>query len=140
MPKNHNFIYHDVSIRPKNGREITFIPAMLADFMAKNAETDTQTPEERRRVCEVFAFMMKLAMKYLPPKQRKIFYSVWARSEGKMKEGIMSHSKLVGDCFTSNYCSYYKAVKNLKRMLARTGFDELIIDYLKEGRLIHEED
>ena len=137
--QNHNFVYRDISIRPKNGREISFIPEMLAEFMANNAETNTQTPEQRRRVCEIFGFTMKLANKYLPPKQRKVFYSVWARSAGKQKEGIMGYSKLVGDCFTSNYCSYYKAVKNVRRVLTKTGFDRLMLAYLKEGRLIHEE-
>lgn len=138
MSKSKRFIYRDSSIRPKNGRDISFTSEMLAIFQINYAARNTQTPEQRKRLCEIFGFMVKLANKYLPPKQRKIFYSVWIRSGGKMKEGILEYSRKTGENHITNYYNYYKAVKNLKIVISKIGYDKFIIDYIREEPLNNE--
>lgn len=139
MARTKKFVYRDIGIRPKNSYELSFPPDMLAMFQLKNDARNTETPEHRRRVCDVFGFMIKIAMKYLPPKQRKIFYSVWVRSGGKMKEGILEYSRKTGENYITNYYNYYKAVKNLKKVMTKIGFDKFIIEYLHEDIKIHED-
>ncbi len=132
MTRSRRFVYRDNGIRPKNSCELAFPPEMLAMFQLKNT-TVAQSPETRRRVCEVFGFMVKLANRYLPPKQRKIFYSVWVRSRGKMRDGILEYSRKTGEHHITNYCNYYKAVKHLRQVIVKVGFDKLILEYVREG-------
>lgn len=139
MARSKRFTFRDTSIRPKYGCELTFPADMLAMFQLKRSATLTQTPDQRKRVCEIFGFMIKLANKYLPPKQRKIFYSVWVRSGGKMKEGILEYSRKTGENYITNYYNYYKAVKNLKNVMAKVGYDKFVIEYIKEGSMFHED-
>ena len=138
MTKQRKFVYHDFGISPRNSRELTFPNEMIAIFQLKNQASNTQTPEQRRRICAVFGFVIKLAMKYLPPKQRKIFYSVWVRSGGKMKEGILEYSRKTGENYITNYYNYYKAVKNLKKVITKVGYDKFIREYLTDAAMFHE--
>lgn len=133
MKKTRRFIYRDRGIRPKNSYELAFSDDMLAMFQLKYKARNPDNPEYRRRVCQVFSFMIKLANKYLPPKQRQIFYSVWVRSAGKMQEGILEFSRKTGENYISNYCNYYKAIKNLQTTMAKIGYDKFILEYLKEA-------
>lgn len=139
MTRTKRFVYRDIGIRPKNSYELSFPTEMLAMFQIKHNALNTQSPECRRRVCEVFGFMIKLANKYLPPKQRKIFYSVWVRSGGKMKDGILEYSRKTGENYITNYYNYYKAVKNLKQVIAKVGYDQFIMEYIKEGSTLDED-
>ena len=86
------------------------------------------------RVGEVFAFIIKKALTgVLPPKQRKIFYSVWVRSRGSMKHGIMELSRRTGQSHYTSYNNYYKAVHSIQVWLDKSGYAEHIIDYLNGG-------
>jgi len=138
MTRTRKFVYRDIGIRPKNSCEISFLPEMMVAFQLKYKELNTQSPELRKRICEIFGFMIKLAMKYLPPKQRKLFYSVWVRSGGKMKDGILEYSRKTGENYITNYINYYKAVKNLKQVMTKIGYDRFAIEYIKEGSITHE--
>lgn len=138
MTRTRRFVYRDNGIRPKNSYELAFPDEMLAMFQFKHAARNTQTPECRKRVCEVFGFMVKLANNYLPPKQRKIFYSVWVRSGGKMKDGILEYSRKTGENYITNYYNYYKAVKNLKQVITKVGFDKMMLDYIHDANIVEE--
>jgi hypothetical protein len=125
------------TIRPKNSVEVTFTSEMLNMFQIRNSELNLQSQEARKKVCKVFGFIIKLSTKYLPPKQRKIFYSVWVRSGGKMKDGILEYSRKTGENYITNYYNYYKAVKNLKKVLEKVGYDKFIIEYLRDDSMMH---
>ena len=129
--KTRAFIYKDQGIRQKNSYEMAFAPDMMALFQLKFSAYKNPSPEHRHRVCEIFGFIVCMAMRYLPPKQRKIFYSVWVRSGGKMKDGILEYSRKTGENYITNYYNYYKAVKNVKTVLTKVGFDTFISDYLR---------
>jgi hypothetical protein len=139
MTRTKKFVYRDMGVRPKNSYEMSFPSDMLALFQLKYKAQNPTDPEMRRRVCDIFGFMIKLAMKYLPPKQRKVFYSVWVRSGGKKKEGILEFSRKTGENYITNYLNYYKAVKNLKKVITKIGYDRFIIEYLQEGSMFHED-
>jgi len=129
--RTKRFVYKDIGIRPKNSCELSFDPDMIALLQAKYAPAAPLSPEYRRRVCDVFGLIISLALKYLPPKQRKIFYSVWVRSGGKMRDGILEYSRKVGECYITNYCNYYKAVKNVKLIIDNIGYGDFFIDYIR---------
>jgi hypothetical protein len=127
------FLYKDQGIRQQGSYEMAFSPEMLALFQLKYAAYKNPSPEYRKRVCEIFGFIIMMAMKYLPPKQRKIFYSVWVRSGGKMKDGILEYSRKTGENHITNYYNYYKAVQNVKTVLTKVGYNSFISGYLTEG-------
>jgi hypothetical protein len=129
--RTKKFIYKDMGIRPKNSYEMAFDPDMLALLQMKYASDVVISPEYRQRVCDVFGLIISIAMKYLPPKQRKIFYSVWVRSGGKMKEGVLEYSRKVGESYITNYCNYYKAIKNVKSIMVRIGYDDYVLEYIR---------
>lgn len=129
------FIYRDRN-RPKNCFELPFSDELIAFFDLKNIDFKPQSQEQRRRICNVFGFIIKLATKYLPPKQRKVFYSVWVRNGGKMKEGIMEYSRKNNENYVSNYGTYYKSVKSLRQVIMKIGYDKFINEYLAEGSMV----
>ena len=139
MTKPRRFIYRDRGIRPKNSYELSFSNEMLAMFQLKHKARNPANPEHRRRVCQIFGLIIKLANRYLPPKQRQVFYSVWVRSSGKMQEGILEFSRKNGENYITNYCNYYKALTSLKNIMAKIGYDNFIIEYLRETDGPHEE-
>lgn len=122
--------YRDKGIRGKGSYEVSFTPEMLAMFQLKNT-FQNPSPEYRQRVCEIFGFVIALALRYLPPKQRKIFYSVWVRSGGKVKDGILEYSRKTGQNYITNYCNYYKSVNNIKIILDTVGYGTYVTEYLK---------
>jgi hypothetical protein len=138
MTHTKKFVYKDMGIRPKNSREFSYPDEMLQLLQIKYRSMNTQSPECRKRICEVFGFVVKMGLKYLPPKQRTVFYSVWIRSGGKMKEGVMEYSRKTNKNYVTSYGNYYKSIHNLKNILAKAGFDKLIEKHLEEVRDVHE--
>jgi hypothetical protein len=88
-------------------------------------------PEHLLRMCNATRFVIKIALKYLPPKQRKVFYSVWCRADGRLSVGIMDFSRRTGQSHFTNYNNYRKALNNIKSIMERTGYEGYLISYLR---------
>jgi hypothetical protein len=99
--------------------------------MLSNIEQPRSYKVRKERVAKVFNFIIKTAMTVLPPKQRRIFYSVWVRSEGKPSKGIMDLSRKTNSSHFTLYNNYYKSFNSIKNYLIKTGIEEQIIKYLK---------
>lgn len=101
-------------------------------ILAKESDTpgSSDSAERHKRAGDVFNFLIKTALRILPPKQREIFYSVWVRSGGKMNKGIMEFSRRTGRSHYTSYNNYYKSLASLQNYLTRTGYAEYIIEYL----------
>lgn len=124
--------FRDYGIRPKGSPEISYDPFILSQMATSDNENNTLSAKARKeRVANVYNFMLKTALDILPPKQREIFYSVWARSGGQLSKGVMKFSRKISKSHFTSYNNYYKAVASLRIHLDRTGYSEHIIMYLK---------
>lgn len=102
---------------------------MLAD-----QQPGTKVSKARQeRVAKIYNFLLKTALDILPKKQRKVFYSVWVRSEGKLNKGVMEFSRKTRQSHFTNYNNYYKSVSSLRKHLEKTGMTDHIIAYLRDG-------
>jgi hypothetical protein len=122
--------FRDYGIRPKGSPEISYDPFILSQMIAATASTAT-SKARKERVAKVFNFLLKTALTILPPKQRKVFYSVWVRSDGKLNRGVMEFSRRTRQSHFTNYNNYYKSVASLRVYLDRSGYSEHIVAYLK---------
>jgi hypothetical protein len=124
--------YKDFGIRPRGSPEIACDPFILMQVLDEEAadRNEESVAARHERAADVFKFLIKTALRILPPKQREIFYSVWVRSGGKMNKGIMEFSRRTGRSHYTSYNNYYKAVASLQLYLVRTGYAEHIVDYL----------
>jgi hypothetical protein len=104
--------------------------------LAKESDSPhtAEAAERHTRAIEVFNFLIKTALRILPPKQREIFYSVWVRSGGKMNKGIMDLARRTGKSHYTLYNNAYKSYASLQNYLKRTGYDVHILEYLKGDR------
>jgi hypothetical protein len=123
----------DRGSRPKGSPEIACDPFILMQVLDSEAmnRNEESCAARHARAAEVFKFLVKTALKILPPKQREIFYSVWVRSGGKMNKGIMEFSRRTGRSHYTSYNNFYKAINSLQAYLKRTGYDVHIIAYLQ---------
>lgn len=122
----------DYGIRPKGSPEISYDPFILSQMTSTESEDVTMSAKARKeRVANVYNFLLKTALDILPPKQREIFYSVWARSGGQLSKGVMKFSRKVSKSHFTSYNNYYKAVASLRSHLDKTGYSEHIVLYLK---------
>lgn len=138
MKKRSNKVYRggasiDYNCRPKGSREISFDPSIMEHIAGSITHID-HDPDYSLRMCNVTRFVIKTALKYLPPKQRKIFYSVWCRSDGRLSMGIMDFSRRTGQSHFTNYNNYRKALNNIKVIMVKTGYEDYLISYLR-GKL-----
>ena len=125
--------FRDYGIRPKGSPEVPFDPNVLAQMIA--AQGDPKVSRARKeRVAKVYRFMLKVALTILPPEQRKIFYSVWVRSDGKLNKGVMEYSRKVRKSHFTSYNNYYKAVTSLRQHLEKTGYEKYLIEYLRGAK------
>lgn len=124
--------YRDWGIRPKGSPEIACDPFILMQVLDEEAmeRNEENIAARHARAAEVFKFLVKTALRILPPKQREIFYSVWVRSGGKMNKGIMEFSRRTGRSHYTSYNNFYKAINSLQSYLKRTGYDVYIVAYL----------
>lgn len=131
--KAGRFKYKDYGIRPKGSPEIAVDPFILMQVVQQGQESGNAEENAARhsRAVEVFNFLVKTALRILPPKQREIFYSVWVRSGGRMNKGIMEFSRRTGGSHYTAYNNYYKSVASLQNYLLRTGYSEHIVEYLQ---------
>jgi hypothetical protein len=74
-----------------------------------------------------FYFIIKLAIKYLTPKQKKIFLNIWLYNCGEKK--IKKDKK-----YYLNWILYKMALKNLKRIIIETPYYKYLERYLNENR------
>ena len=125
--------YRDYGIRPKGSPEIACDPLILMQVVQAGSEVanSAEVAARHARAVEVFNFLVKTALRILPPKQREIFYSVWVRSGGRMNKGIMEFSRRTGGSHYTAYNNYYKSVASLQNYLIRTGYAEHIVQYLQ---------
>lgn len=127
------FKYKDMGIRPKGSPEIGFDPEILIQLSGAYEGDEKHNEERRRRATAVFNFIVKIALKILPPKQRKIFYSVWVRSGGSLSKGVMEFSRKTRQSHYTNYNNYYKSITGINSYLESSGYSKMIIEYLKNG-------
>lgn len=128
--------YRDYGIRPRGSPEVACDPFIMMQLIDSEAATENVQERAARhsRSIEVYNFLVKTAMKILPPKQREIFYSVWVRSGGRMNKGIMEFSRRTGRSHYTSYNNYYKSTASLQSYLKRTGYDVFILEYLQGTR------
>lgn len=125
--------FRDYGIRPKGSPEISYDPFILVQMLESNQQGQRASRERKKRVAKVFSFLVKTALEILPPKQRKVFYSIWIRSEGKMSKGVMEFSRKTGRSHFTEYNNAYKSFQSLRKHLDEKGYTEHIIAYLKGG-------
>ena len=125
-------VFYDYGIRPKGSQEIAVDPVILASIAG--AARRHGHSARRLRAAEVAAFIIRVALEILPPKQRKVFYSVWVRSGGNMAKGVMEFSRRTCQSHYSNYNNAYTAFKSVQDYLKQTGYEELLLSYLS-GKL-----
>lgn len=134
MARKLNKVYRDYSIRPLGSMEVSFDPTVLEKIISERSrEVVAYDLASHHRACSVANFIIKLAMQYLPPKQRKVFFSVWCRSSGKLSKGVMEFSRNTKQSHWTNYNNYKKALHSLKNLLRKTGYGDHLIEYLKNG-------
>ena len=101
------------------------------DLVARGAiERAARDHNRRDRVIEIYNFIIKKALEILPPKQRKVFYSVWVRSGGNKKKGIMEYSRRIGQSHSSNYNNINKSLISVQKWLQKSGYGNILIEYL----------
>lgn len=122
--------FRDYGIRPKGSPEVPFDPHILAQMVAVGDGLKTSRAR-KERAAKVYRFLLKIAFNILPPKQRKVFYSVWVRSEGKLNKGVMEYSRKTRQSHFTNYNNYYKAVHSLRQYLDRSGYMDHLVNYLR---------
>lgn len=118
----------DYRIRPKGSCEVAYDPFLIVS-MAEQAKR-TGDKGRAKRVAKVYNFILKTALEILPPKQRKIFYSVWVHSGGKMSKGVMEFSRKTGQSHYTNYNNAYKSFSTIRKYLDENGYSEYLIEYL----------
>jgi len=74
-----------------------------------------------------FYFIIKLAIKYLTPKQKKIFLNIWLYNCGEKK--IKKNKK-----YYLNWILYKMALKNIKKIITETPYSKYLERYLNENR------
>lgn len=128
--------YKDFGIRPRGSPEIACDPFILMQVLDEEAadRNEESVAARHARASEVFKFLIKTALRILPPKQREIFYSIWVRNGGKMNKGVMDFARRTGRSHYTCYNNAYKAYSSLQLYLKRTGYDVYIIEYLKGER------
>lgn len=132
MPRKATRQYRDYSIRPMGSMEVSFDPIILEKIIGSGgAEPTEDADDSRRRAHNVAKFIIRMAMQYLPPKQRKVFFSVWCRSGGRLNKGIMDFSRKTGQSHFTNYNNYRKAMNSLKMILEKTGYGEYLVMYMR---------
>lgn len=125
----HRFV--DYKIRPKGSPEVAYDPFLIIQmFEAAQREEDKG---RAARVIKVYNLILKIGLEILPPKQRKIFYSVWVRSNGKLSKGIMEFSRKTGQSHYTNYNNFYKAMNSITAYLDKAGYTDPLIEYLTNG-------
>lgn len=125
--------YRDYGIRQKGSPEVATDPQVLMEMLSSKMEREAQTSERRLRSIEVFNFIVKKALEVLPPKQRKIFFSVWVRADGRMSKGVMEFSRRTRQSHNTNYKNYYKAIAGIQSYLKKSGYEDYIVGYLHNG-------
>ena len=118
----------DYKIRPKGSCEVAYDPFLIMTM--RDEKMRDHDPERAKRASRTFNFIIKIALKILPPKQREIFYSVWVRSGGKMSKGVMEFSRKNGKSHYTAYNNLYKAMSNLRIFLDRSGYGDQLIKYI----------
>ena len=112
--------------------EVSFDPMVLEKIIGEGGREDTLDEQCRRhKAHNVAKFVIRLAMMYLPPKQRKVFFSVWCRSGGKLNKGVMDFSRKTGQSHFTNYNNYRKAMNSIRGILEKTGYGEYLVKYMK---------
>ena len=124
----HRFI--DYRIRGKGSPEVAWDPVLILDLYAASKKDIDK--KRAMRCAKVYAFIVITAMKILPPVQKTLFYSVWVRSGGSLRKGIMDYSRKTGKNSFSSYNSFYKSVASVKRYLEESGYAEHLCSYLLE--------
>lgn len=123
--------FRDYGIRQKGSVEYAFDPIILMQLVEQRAiEMAAAHHSRHERAIEVYNFIIKKALKILPPKQRKIFFSLWVRSGGSKKKGIMDYSRRIGQSPYSNYNSETKSTISLIKWLKKTGYYDVLLRYL----------
>jgi hypothetical protein len=123
--------FYDYGIRPRGSPELSYDPFIMSQMLATQGEQQLSSKVRKERVAKVFNFILKTALTILPPKQRKIFYSVWVRSEGKMNKGVMDFARKTGRSHYTFYNNLYKSQTSVRNYLDKTGYTDQIIKYLK---------
>lgn len=126
--------YRDYSIRPNGSFEVPYDINILERLLGGKEHVEENrevTEESKARMFKAARFVIKVALKYLPPKQRRIFYSVWCRSDGKRSRGILDFSRRLGQSHFTNYINYRKAMENLKFIMDRSGYGKFVIMYIR---------
>jgi hypothetical protein len=122
--------FRDYKIRPKGSPEVAYDPLLIIQMYAQQKE-EAGDPARGRRVVKIYNFILKVALEVLPPKQRKVFYSVWVRSNGKLNKGVMEYSRRTGQSHYTQYNNFYKAMNSVRIYLDRAGYSPYIIGYLR---------
>ena len=124
----HRFV--DYRVRMKGSPEVAYDPFIIMEmYAASKRAVDTK---RATRCAKVYAFIVKTALKILPPKQKEIFYSVWVRSGGRLNKGIMEFSRKTGGSHFTAYNNYYKSMNSVKNYLEKSGYAEHLVSYLLE--------
>lgn len=124
----HRFV--DYRVRMKGSPEVAYDPFIIMEmYAASKKDVDTQ---RATRCAKVYAFIVKTALKILPPKQKQIFYSVWVRSGGRLNKGIMEFSRKTGGSHFTAYNNFYKAMSSIRTYLDKSGYAEHLVAYLLE--------
>ena len=123
-----NFKFRDYRCRPKGSPEVSYDPFIIVQM--HNDREATKDPERRHRISQVYRFMIKVALIVLPPKQKRIFYSVWIRSGGRLNKGIMELSRRTGKSHYTAYNNYYKAIHGLLEYLEKSGYTNHLVGYI----------
>lgn len=95
-----------------------------------NIDPVNSTKRDRRIVAG--KILMKIAFKYLKPKQKKIFYSVWCKHGGDKKKGIMEYSRKTKEVYITNYINYNLAINSLRRILKKTRYYNILEEFIGE--------
>ena len=129
--------FRDWGIRPKGSYEIAVDPCILMQVSARHARDKAASKARSVRASDVFKLIVKIALEILPPEQRRIFYSVWVRSGGRMNKGVMEYSRKIKKSHFTSYNNYYKALASIQDYLRKSGYEDQLIKYL--GGMQHDE-
>lgn len=87
-------------------------------------ESDDGKRSFKEKKIKLFIFLIKLADKYLPEEQRKIFIKYWAIDRGE-KKFTESHKTLQG-----NFMNLKLATQNIIKIINETDYKEIIERFL----------
>lgn len=110
-----------------------YAPEDLSNLLSKlNIKHDSLEDKNYvERVNKIVYFLIKVALKYLPPVQRRTFYFVWCRTQGRLSKTFEAYSNNKHQSYSTSYGNYKKAINNIKIILKKTGYEKYIILYLR---------